>query len=522
MRNRIILVIAFSMLLLSACKPTGEDVMNITTHMTEQETTEKKELPQTPSPSAEKPTEASEPAKETEHGKEQPDDKGNQDGNGNSDEKEHTDEKDYLDENEHLDNLPMVSGVSKDMLKPGFWLSMLDYAEEIILSSNEIAQYNISNFNKLPFLTAPEEFPVSIAGKKVLQYIKELSVPSKSVRYDETGRKYQTADYEKLEKNLNVLLISEAVKVQYGLTVKRTLMRTWPANKEAYENPRNMRNDMFVETAVYPLEPVAIYHTSEDGKWYFAQIYNYMAWISANDVALCSWNKLEDFLSNKEQLIIKEGLIHTPASSDKRISNLQLDMGVALPLKYESVGTYAVDFPLADANGNLEFAEVLLPKSDSVQKGYLGYTTKNVLEQAFKFLGEDYGWGGMNNARDCSAFILDVYRSFGIKLPRNTGQQEQVKGAISLRGKSRQERLAALDSIKPGSALYMPGHTMMYLGKCQNRHYIIHDAATVYEKTQDGSLKPMVLYQVAVTTLDVYTGKGVEYLMALTSAVEFR
>jgi len=92
-------------------------------------------------------------------------------------------------------------------------------------------------------------------------------------------------------------------------------------------------------------------------------------------------------------------------------------------------------------------------------------------------------------------------------------------GAISLKGKSRIERLEIIDGLRPGTALYMPGHTMMYLGKWQNRHYIIHDAATVYEKNSDGSLKPVVLYQVAVTPLDVCTGKGIEYLMALTGVV---
>ncbi|MFO7637354.1 MAG: NlpC/P60 family protein [Clostridia bacterium] len=28
------------------------------------------------------------------------------------------------------------------------------------------------------------------------------------------------------------------------------------------------------------------------------------------------------------------------------------------------------------------------------------------------FLGEPYGWGGMNNARDCSALVMDVFRTF--------------------------------------------------------------------------------------------------------------
>lgn len=496
MRNTIILVIAVLLIFLTACKTTGEDVVNITTKTPAQETSEVESKSPVTSPQNNETTETSKPVKETEPVNEEP-----------------------IDDTQN--NLPRVSGVTKEMQKANFWLSLYESVDEIIMSKEEIEQYNNNNFSKLPFLADPQKFPESVSGKEVLQYIKELSIPSQSARYDEAGNKYQEADYEALKKNLNISNIPESIKVKFGITVKRTLMRTWPASKEAYESPKNMRNNLFAETAVYPAEPVAVYHTSEDGKWYFARIYNYMAWIPSTDVALCTWNEFEKFLSNKEQLVITEALIRTPASQDKRISDLQLDMGVALPLNHESNGYHKVSFPAADEKGNLEYAEVMISASESVQKGYLSYTTKNVLKQAYKFLGETYGWGGTNNARDCSSFILDVYRSFGIKLPRNTGQQEQVKGAISLKGKSRMERIEIIDGLRPGSALYMPGHTMMYLGKWQNRHYIIHDAATVYEKNGDGSLKPVVLYQVAVTPLDVCTGKGVEYLMALTGAVSF-
>lgn len=497
MRNTIILVTALALIFLTACKNTGEDVVNITTKTPAQEQSEVSVPSAAPLHQKNETAETSKTVTETEP---EPENKENMD--------------------DTPVNLPQVSGVTRDMLKARFWLSLYKTWDEIIMSKEEIRQYNNNNFNNLPFLTDPQKFPEYISGREVTQYIKELSAPPQSVRYDEAGNKYQEKDYEALRKNLNLPGIPESVKVKYGITVKRTLMRTWPSNREAYDDPKNMRNDLFAETAVYPAEPVAIYHTSEDGSWYFAHIYNYMAWIPATDVALCSWNEFGEFLSkNKEKLVISDAFIHTPASQDKRISGLQLDMGVALPLKHESNGSYTISFPVADGSRNLEYADMNISASGSVHKGYLDYTTENVLKQAFKFLGETYGWGGTNNARDCSSFILDVYRSFGIMLPRNTGQQEQVMGAISLRGKSREERLEIIDSLRPGAALYMPGHTMMYLGKWQNRHYIIHDAATVYEKNSDGGLKPVVLYQVAVTPVDVCTPKGVEYLMALTGAV---
>ncbi|MCH3960309.1 MAG: NlpC/P60 family protein [Selenomonas sp.] len=39
------------------------------------------------------------------------------------------------------------------------------------------------------------------------------------------------------------------------------------------------------------------------------------------------------------------------------------------------------------------------------------------MKQAFRFLGDEYGWGGQNNSVDCSSFTQNVYRSFGIMIP---------------------------------------------------------------------------------------------------------
>lgn len=499
MKNTIILLIVFLVLSLAACKNTGDDVVNITTGSNGKlsETSRTEPLP-TPANTGETKATETDPEKTTESTG-QASDQGN---------------------NEM--SIPEITGVTAHMQSAEFWFSLFEPFDDIILTEEEIESYNSENFNKLSFLQKPLLLPDTVSGTDVSRWISELSKPSQSDRYDKNGIKYQTEDYENLKKNLKISQIPKSIETRFGITVKRTLMRTWPTYREAYQSLSNMRNDMFVETAVYPAEPVAVYHTSADGEWYFAQIYNYMAWIPAKDVAICSKTELETFLNKEEFLVVNGALIHTPGSQDKRVSELQIDMGVTLPVKAVGDNWYTVEYPVRNDRGEMEEAEIRLPASDKLKKGYPDYTTANVLKQAFKFLGEPYGWGGMNNARDCSSFILDIYRSFGIKLPRNTDQQEQVKGAITLEGKSREERLKILDGLRPGSALYMPGHTMIYLGKWQERHYIIHDAATVYEKAKDGGLKPVVLYQVAVTPLDVCTGKGVEYLMSLTTAVEFK
>lgn len=417
---------------------------------------------------------------------------------------------------------PLVQGVTSEMLKPSFWIEQYDGFDKTIMAYEKIAQFNEKNFKSLPFLFDFENLPEKLKGSEVIKWINELSIVPSSARYDEKGNKYQQKDYDSLKENLNIGKITETINVGYGLTVRRTQMRTWPSYKQSFSTQANQQVDYFTETAVYAAEPVLIYHTSADGMWYFANIYNYKGWIPVKDVALCSKEDLAEYRSPGDFLLIKAAVLYTPESHDNRTSRLQLDMGVKLPVLSESSTGFSVNYPVCNENNYLDFIQMTIPFSEDVSGGYLDYTVENILIQAFKFLGEPYGWGGMNNARDCSAFVADVYRSFGILLPRNSDQQEKVNGSVSFKGKSRTERLNMLDSLKPGTLLYMPGHAMMYLGKWKDRHYIIHDVPTVYNKTADGKLTPVKLNQVSVTPLDVCNSKGSEYIMLLTTAVEIK
>ena len=66
--------------------------------------------------------------------------------------------------------------------------------------------------------------------------------------------------------------------------------------------------------------------------------------------------------------------------------------------------------------------------------------------------------------------------------PRNTRYQNYSIGKItSLSGKSGNEKLKTITGLDT-SLLYQNGHVMLYLGKLNNKHYIIHAAASPYMK----------------------------------------
>ena len=96
---------------------------------------------------------------------------------------------------------------------------------------------------------------------------------------------------------------------------------------------------------------------------------------------------------------------------------------------------------------------------------------ENYYRQAFLYLGTYYGWGGSSGGVDCSGFVCAVFRTFGIYLPRNTGEQSKYAGKLL---PLTENPSGVLDTVRKPAAVYRPGHVMLYLGKKDGTHYIIH------------------------------------------------
>ena len=78
-----------------------------------------------------------------------------------------------------------------------------------------------------------------------------------------------------------------------------------------------------------------------------------------------------------------------------------------------------------------------------------------------------------------SSRLLNIYRTFGIYFPRNTSQQNKSIGTITnLEGKSNQDKLKLIENTEP-SLLFQSGHVMLYLGKVNDKHYIIHASGDI-------------------------------------------
>jgi cell wall-associated NlpC family hydrolase len=317
-------------------------------------------------------------------------------------------------------------------------------------------------------------------------------------------------------------------------------MRSFPTDLKVYKQPGEYDLERFMETTVYPGEPMALLWESRDGAWFLAQMYNYLGWVRSRDVAVAeSREALGAFLGNRLSLVVTGRQVTCACSPGRsEVSELLLDMGAHLPILEESAlplevggqsvaGNHVALAPRREGeSGTLVTEPVLISKRVDVSVGPLPFARSLILRQAFKLLGERYGWGGMYHARDCSGLVMDVFRCFGLHLPRNAGQQARLPVGRSVEFSAASplsEREALLAQVPAGAALFLDGHVMLYLGRFENEYYALHDLYEYYEES-DREGEGLVRYpanQVMVTPLSIRRANGATFLESLTSARDF-
>ena len=203
-------------------------------------------------------------------------------------------------------------------------------------------------------------------------------------------------------------------------------------------------------------------------------------WVKARDIAVFpSRNELKKYAGSDRFLVVTG----ESAKIYKEPACLTLlrraSMGTIIPLSGSAQNgeTYRVWMPYRKADGRAGVAGAYISKKSDVSTQYPAYSQANIIRQAFKLLGQRYGWGGQYNGRDCSGFVHDVFLSMGVAFPRDSKQQAIIGIQLGFfeYGENEAEKKRALDHARPGlTLLKMPHHQMIYLGKVNGQYYIIH------------------------------------------------
>ena len=240
--------------------------------------------------------------------------------------------------------------------------------------------------------------------------------------------------------------------------------------------PTNTPERMDLETGIEVAEGVVIYR--EYNGFLLVKAQNYFGWIPKSTVATVSRAEFNKYVLPAEFIVVTAERIPTSLGVPT-----MLRMGTKLPLVAQNGNNITFRIPTRNEDGTLgaPFDKTLaIDDRELIHVGYLPYTTTNLLKQMFRQLGQVYGWGDQNSDRDCSSALWAAYKCFGFLLPRNTAQQRLIEAGrytIVISGNN-EEIFNALSetTFRPGVIILMPGHVMMYLGKIDNRHYIIHQS----------------------------------------------
>ena len=384
-----------------------------------------------------------------------------------------------------------------------YWVQNNPAGEQLILDAAGVKAYNKRIVDKSPSVYDLAAYPQAMSGSTVKNFLSN---------YDILNDPLFRLGKEVSQNYKNILMTD--VKVRYGVTVRRANLRALPTNEGLFYYATDNNFDALQETAIAPCEPLVILHQSVNGFFYYVQSYNYRGWISRFDVATCGRDAWLKYVDPQNFLVVTGQSFNVKVPGE----SVYCDEGTRLQLVTEGSSIYTVKMPLRAQNGTLQEVNSNVAKNAALHKGYLPYTSNNILRSAFKYYGSPYGWGGMHKSVDCSSLVANAYRTVGIFLPRNADEQELTAGAAQkLTGKTSAQRMDIVKGLIPGACLYMDGHTVMYVGTSNDVPYVIHSLATHYT----GGVRNTEM-RVVVSDLTLQRASGNSFLDEFNTAMTFK
>ena len=424
--------------------------------------------------------------------------------------------------------------VTSEMSSPSFWtdetdiLMLYDEIEKLnyeTVSTKETNMYNLKN--------QPEVVDGIALNEAILKSSQADAQYYLGWTYFESTEKATQEDYDKIIENTQNLNSKKEQKVLYGVATKRTQLRTFPAPVAIWDDPADSDFDYQYLVSIRVNEPVVITSKSKDGKYYLAKSICCSGWIPADSVAICKdkdeWISAWD-IKNDDALVVWGDKVFTETSVvGAETSDLMLTMGTVLELAKDvnpnelidnrsAYNNFVVWIPVRNDDGTYSKKLTLISEHKKVSEGYMPLTKANISKVVFSALGNTYGWGGSLYSDDCSGYMRNVYKCFGMELARNTTWQSSMPMAkVDMQYMPKEERIKFLDALPFGTILYFSGHEMMYLGSQSGKYYVISAVGTIMQP-ENPSVRQRIRSTI-VNTLDVKRANGNTWFDELTVAL---
>ena len=427
-----------------------------------------------------------------------------------------------------------VVGMQDAYFAPDFWIARTQAPDQVLMAPGSIEARNQRLLQVDDSMHDLSALPGTLARAQVAKWIEDLASPPSKPLWDETGAPVAKAMLDAITASRAVDAIPASRPTRFGMVVQRAALRAFPTDLRVFSRQGETDIDRFQESALFPGDPVAIAHESPDATWLFVVSERYAAWVAAEAVAEGDRATVLGYAARTPYRIVTGAKPRTLFTREEpRLSELQLDMGVRIPLAnvpqdkpvngQHPYASWILNLPVRSRDGTLGFAPALLQRNADSSADYLPLTRANLIRQSFKFLGERYGWGHSYNGRDCSGFVSEVYRSMGVVLPRNTSDQSVSPAFDRTHFEAdapRSARMAAIDALDVGDLIYIPGHVMMFVGRVDGMPWVIHDTNGGSVLGPDGTLRSLQLNGVSLTPLvPLRFGKDHDYIDRITNIV---
>ncbi len=290
-----------------------------------------------------------------------------------------------------------------------------------------------------------------------------------------------------------------ALAPELRVTTAPLALRCGPTSEPFYSSPPNLAFDRNACSTIERQEPIQV--LARMGEMLLVRSRYAFGWIAAN--AALSPPVPEDEIAV---------WTHAPRARSRAPMTLRAEDGAAIDidpnllLPIDSTSPDRLHFA---SNQGFHRSTALSPdQSEPVRRPL---TWRSFLTEAFRHLGQPYGWGGHDGGLDCSEFVMDTLATFGIEMPRHSSRQATAGTfVIDVPSETNDaDRLRLLDAAARRGIvlLHFPGHIMMWLGRTPNGEpRVLHSFAEYLEPCAEGGESLLRVNRVTVSNLEL--GRG--------------
>ncbi len=291
-----------------------------------------------------------------------------------------------------------------------------------------------------------------------------------------------------------------------AISMRNTDLRLLPTSRPRFDNPSEPGEgypfDYLQNSALWANTPVFVSHISRDGQWFYVETAFAAGWTPAKDIGFVDDVFMGRFITGRYIAIARDKV---QIKTDR--GGITGHLGTIFPISGQSGNEFRVLAAARASGGRSSDAAIArggVPTTDGVLVP-LYMTEKNVAILANRMMNQPYGWGGLDEKRDCSSTVRDLFIPFGIWLPRNSKAQAQDGIFIALTGLTPQQKeQEILDKGVPFLTLvWLPGHIMLYVGQKDGKAMVYHNVWGLRTLDANGQEGREVIGRTVVTSLHV-------------------